>query len=447
MLKIEKVTGRFAAASLLTLLAPLSAAQAFKQIDTPGGGSIAYAGIPGAGSPTDGMVAVLKAIHRRFGYRPTIGQGFQERNGTTIGLFFTVQNRMAGDQTVSGLALVSAPFADQRSGAVVYDTPDRFRKSLQPLVTRLSQEWPPRTEGSSESESMAPAAPAQPLQTVRFPDNTGVVGLPAGWRPIQAAGGAVQAAGPNGEELYFNDSASNIDPTNPGGRQMIQLLTTNGRPLPNHTFANSFRAGAAAAFVSTMRQRARKLRKPDPLIKIETQFVGEDNSIYYTGKWDARDGRGPKTLIAMVRCMRPGLNGAWTMFMYHIQVPTALARQEMATLTEIWQSFHTNDGLIMKMNKQITANIVATSEANTKAFNDHMRSHPSSNPNDTSGMTDASARGAQAVCNYIRGNAVIGDSQTGAQATVGNDLADVLVQANPERLQIIQPSQFNHSQY
>jgi len=446
MLKIEKVTGRFAAVSSLILLAPLGAAQAFKQIDTPGG-SIAYAGIPGTGTPTDGMVAVLKAIHRRFGYRPTVGQGFQERNGTTVGLFFTVQNRMAGNQTVSGLALVSAPSADQRSGAIVYDRPDRFRKSLQPLVARLSQEWPPRTEGASEGEPTAPAAPAQPLQTVRFPDNTGVIGLPAGWRIVQATGGAVIAAGSRGEELFFNDQAHNMDPTNPGGQQMIRLMTTGGRPLPAHSFVNSFRAGAAAAFVSTMRQQARNQRKPDPQIRIQSQSVGEDNSIYYSGTWDARDGRGTKAFLAMVRCMRPMANGAWTMFIYHMQVPMPLVRQEMATMIDIWQSFHTNDGLILKMNKQITANIVAASEVRNKAFDEHMRSHPSTNPNDPSGTSDASARGAQAVCNYIRGNAVIGDSQTGAQATVGNDLADVLVQANPERLQIIQPSQFNHSQY
>ena len=51
------------------------------------------------------------------------------------------------------------------------------------------------------------------------------------------------------------------------------------------------------------------------------------------------------------------------------------------------------------------------------------------------------------VRDYIRGNAVIGDTQTGGQVRTDSDFADELVRANPGRLQIIgtrsSPSKWN----
>ena len=411
----------------------------------PDGGRIAYQNIPGSGSPSDAMIVVLKAIHQSLGARPQVTQCFRDKSGLTIGAFFTVPSRAQNKPALAGLALVNAPSPDHRSGAAVIDYATSFGKNLRPMVARLSQEWP--SAGSKREGDSAPAAPAMPLQTLQFQDGTGQIGLPYGWRPKFAGGGAVSAMGPNGEELYFNDSANNLDPTNPQGRNLIVMLTRNGASLPNHSFANAFRQGDVSSFISTMQQRAHKMHQPNPTIEISSRTVGQDNSINYLGTWDAHDGRGAMALVAMVRVMAPMANGSWTMFMYHMRIPMSHLSEEAATIPSIWQSFKTNDKLIMAMNKGITQQILAAGDARNRAFDASQRRSSGTGASGIDEQEDANARGAQAVCNYIRGNAVIGDLETGGQATVDNNFADALVKANPDRLEIIQPSQFNQGRF
>ncbi len=371
------------------------------------------------------------------------GRFFQDKAGTTLGVFFTLPPKKGTADSLAGLVLINAPSPEHRSGAIVYDTGAHFQKSLSPMLATLTKQWPP--QGASGKKQVS--APAEPLETYPFPDNTGSIGLPSGWR-LNASGGGVQAQGPNGEDLYFNDAANNLDPNSQFGAGQIAMASRSGHPLPNHYFANSFHQSAPVSFVSTMQQRARKLGKPIPNIRIDSQTVAKDNTIFLTGEWDAHDGRGPLTVVAMVRVLAPMANGSWTMFMSHMRVPRDIYNREEATLNEIWKSFKTNDKVIQAANLAIADRIRVQGEAMRKALDvNRAKQGQGTTSKSTEDPDDASERGTQAVCNYIRGNAVIGDNQTGGQATTSNELADMLVKDNPGRLEIIPPSRFNKSQY
>jgi len=424
-------------------MAAPSHAQEVKTISNPGGGEIVYGNIEGKGTGVDAMVKILRLVHGHFSAKPEVGKFFQDKSGTTIGVFFKLP-KAAGHDDLMGLALVNVPSEEHRSGAIMYDSANHFPKSLRSLVSRLNEEWPPKSATSSGATSYS--SKPLPLQTYRFPDNTGQVGLPEGWRPIAAAGGGIQAAGPNGEELYFNDTANNLDPSSQFGRQQIMMAQRTGRPLANHYFANSFRQSAPVSFVSMMRQRAGKQGKPMPSIEIYSQKVLEDNTIVLTGVWDAHDGRGPMALLAQVRVLAPMPNGSWTMFTYHMEIPLDHYGQYAATIPSIFHSFSTNDKLILAMNKQFVEDI-HLKEAQDKYARDHQGHGGGGGGGGSEDSSDVSYRGTQAVFNYIRGNEVIGDTQTGGQATVGTDFGDELVRSNPNRLEVIPPSRFNHTQY
>ena len=93
----------------------------------------------------------------------------------------------------------------------------------------------------------------------------------------------------------------------------------------------------------------------------------------------------------------------------------------------ISKSYKVNSQVVNAEDAAFVASIHATAAANKKR---------------TEAARDDSARGAQGFCHYIRDEAVIADTQTGAHGTGGYDITDQIVKSNPERFQYVPISNY-----
>ena len=143
--------------------------------------------------------------------------------------------------------------------------PDRGRRPPPPPHPR-----PPATKsGAAPAASTVAAnpvkatAPAQKLTQTNFPDGSGSVGLPAGWKITNAREGDITAQGPKGEKMRFGMAQQAIDYSNPQSRA---LGRGPGGTAPGNYVAIPFGTPGDVAYKQVLAQLGQKLRKPVPTI-------------------------------------------------------------------------------------------------------------------------------------------------------------------------------------
>lgn len=105
-----------------------------------------------------------------------------------------------GGAPVRGLLVVSVANGRGYAG-LMFDREEQWGRSLPVLARQLAGAVPP--EAGSGGNGGGLAAPAQPLRQTQFPDGSGTIGLPAGWRITGAYKGTVDITGPHGENASF----------------------------------------------------------------------------------------------------------------------------------------------------------------------------------------------------------------------------------------------------
>jgi hypothetical protein len=415
---------------------------AIKTIDVPGGGHIMLGTLAGQLTPQTAMGRVLHAVSQRCGDRPQIGRLLQAQNGEILAVFFTVNAKNQDNRRLAGLAITSAPKAGPASAALLFDEADRFPSTLNALFERLKQEIgtasSSQTSGSSSSSPAsnsspsfslpAPTAPAAPLQTVRFSDGTGVIGLPMGWNVVFAQKGDVFAKGPKGEALRFGMVIPVVDPQNP---QSHTLGPVNHGTGPGNFVAIPFGADASTAFKSASAQLAQKNRKEPTAINIGQiqQFPASGGGRIYmlAGEVDSHDGQGPVNMIAQLLMSSPQPVGTWQMTVYQVNIPKPLFAQEAATVAKIFPSYSVDSHqMIGIINREMEASARQTSD-----FINHVNKQIEDSDRMTQGFSD-----------FLRSQSVIRDTQEGGHARTSDDLAQMLINADPNRFEVVPPSQY-----
>jgi hypothetical protein len=422
-------------------------------IANPGGGTIAYAQLPQQHTAQGAMGKVLQYVESNFGARPTIGKYMKSPDGNSLAATFTVTN---GGTAIAGLALVAVSATGPGAGAVLSDTEDHLRTSLKPMLARLQQEAVAKggsaaaqaaiatagganAGGSSSAASAAsaarpsaaspaasaaplkPSAPAEKLTQTTFPDGSGSIGLPAGWKITAARQGDVIASGPHGEGLRFGMAQSAIDYSNPQSRA---LGRGPGGTAPGNFVAIPFGTPGDAAFKEVIAQLTQKMHKPAPVIDYAVVKTlpsqGSGKNYFMQGTTTAPTGSAATWIEVMEGAMGPA--GVWQIDIFQITVPDALADQEANTVASIFKTYRTNDAVIMgqissdeNQVQQITRNYMVTSKK----------------------MADISERSTQAESNYLLGNTVIRDGDLNAHGTVSDDVANALIAADPNRFQAV----------
>ena len=435
-------------------------------INNPGGGTIAYAQMPGQHTLQGALGKVLQYAHSRFGARPQISRVMRGKDGNSLAVIFTVKPPGQGNQEIAGLALVAVSPSAPGKGAVLTDQADRFRSTVGPMLKRLQSgaglpgagsspasastnaPAPAPTSAPSGSQSpaatssptksrppAAPGAPAAPLHQTPFPDGSGSIGLPDGWTITGAHAGEVTAKGPAPAALHFDWQIPALDSTDPRSRGLM-------RPGTAASFVDiPYGTDAANKFKSAMTQFLQKHGKSPPTIEIiDSTQVGPKEALV-SAKLGAVDGQGPTTALVDIAIGPPDSNGSYLITLFIISFPQELAQQSQATVVAMLHSYKVNQDVALA---QIQADSQKSQALTAQTLAEMQRRQAASDRQFAAFQRtqDAQERQFQAFDNNLLDRTVIRDTDLNAHGTVSNDLADALVDANPDRFQEVSPSEY-----
>jgi hypothetical protein len=411
--------------------APQVLAQApLKVIDATGGGKIVY-GVLESPSPSKAMGVVLRYVHEALGVAPVVGKVFQSRDGRNFGAFFAVTGKPAGSPGVEGLAIVSMSPPMNMAVAALYDDSKRFTKTGPTLLRTLTAQWH-TTAGAGASRS----ASVPPLTPTRFPDGSGAVDLPSGWRITFASHGAALIVGPHDERVLLSNSVGPIyDPANPQVRARMRFANQRNRTLfcptgdPLHTYLCVIRRNNPNPTFQLKQSR------PMPALRLAVQAELIDADL------DLHDGKGVRSCELGLSLTAVGPQGDRTLGLNGTCAPQSLAAQEQPTLKAIYDSYSLNDQVVARefrgdeqrsrqagANARAQANAAhAAEDARSAAFEAHM---------------DNIDRLSKSFQNIQLDQTEVQDNEQHTRGAVPNALADAWIKANPDRYQAVPSGDF-----
>jgi len=414
---------------------PAAGAQdSLKVIDNPAGGQVVYGPVD-QDSPQAAMAAVLRYVHTHFGNPPLVGKVFQSRDAQNFGAFFTVTAKTQGNRNFAGLVIVSLARGAKPAAAVLYDDSGRFAKTEPVLLRALTDAWRSASTPAA-SPGVSPAGSIPPLTPTRFPDGSGAVNLPTGWRVAFASHGAAKIVGPHGETVLLSNSVGPIyDANNPQVQARLRYANPNNRPIlcPNgdalHTYLCILQQGGA--------QPAFQLRNsrdlPPQRRAVQAVLIDAD--------LDLHDGRGVMSCELGLSITAASPLGDRTLGINGTCAPQASAAQEQPTLKAIYDSY--------SINGQVVASEYAGDERRSREAGNNARiqannAHAAEDAQSASYQAhmDNIDRFSKSFQNYQLDQTELQDSDQNARGAVPNSLADALIKANPDRFQAVPTPNF-----
>ena len=316
----------------------------FKMIHQPGGGEIAYGAVPNQSTLPGTMGAVLRQVHGKFGEKPQVTRFFRTKGSNdTVATFFTVTAKNDGGKQIAGLALAAMPGGQGATGAVIYDDAKHFTTSMGPLMKKLNEVW----NTSAAKGTGAVAGHVKPLHVTAFPDNSGSIGLPDGWKITAAQQGVMHATGPNNESVHIGVYVPVMDPTNPQQRQMIQMETRGGQaPLPGMYVAVPYGTEPLSMLQDISKQLHAKQHLPPAGIELIDSKDQGNGCRLFNIHLDDHDGKGRMYSSINMCVTKPFTPGMYGVSINQVVLPENLLADEQPTLVAMFQSYKTNDQVI-----------------------------------------------------------------------------------------------------
>lgn len=436
---------------ILGLLLPTAAAAqgALTVVDNPGGGQYVYGPIAEGASERAVVVDMLARIHKRFGDSPRVGRVLRNKSGQSLAAFFDTRTGAPGGGPVSGMIILSEPRGAPGTAAVLYDVSNRFPKTAGQMLRSLQAATGGAAASARPAQSQNPPSPArsaasppgtgtaQPLEFTPFPDGTGSVGLPAGWRLLEAGHGGAIARGPRGEQVVLSRTFNAVDPRNPAGQQMIRTMG-----LPGSMVAIPYGGDPMQAYLSAVKQMAEKQHRQPPALNVTSagQQKGPDGYPFtvLNGDVDLHDGQGARDITVHEYVMgQPDQRGNWGLIVFSFIVPKGEMPKYQATMKAIRYSFRQNGQAMQGQDQAALARQKAAfdasqrlNQARNQAFDAHMQALDQASA-DRAAAGDEQGKRNQAFSNYLLDRTAITDTRTGAQGTVSSGYATSLIQADP----------------
>ena len=414
-----------------------------KTIKNTGSGTIVYGPVQGQQTYKTVLSVMLKRVESDYGDRPQMGSMLQSRNGNFWEGFFTFANKkQSGNAAMTGMVIIYAPASGTAGGATMIDTTANFPKTANSMVQTLvktiqggpqsAQNGQSATNTAKASSAPAPAsatpAPAasgvQKLIPYPFPDKTGVISLPTGWKPSSAHMGDVIAAGPNGETLRFGFVVEALDPNLPGSRIL------------------SGRNGAAGSFVlipynedpvkiyqDAINQLSQKQHLPASTFTVQqTQdlHASPGKNFIFKGTVTKSGSSTPSDTIIQLLCSPENQYG-FEIKIFQITASEQVFKQELATLNAIFPTYSQDPKRISQMATANAAEVIRAGQA-TIAYEQQ--------------ITDSTDRMTQGMSDMLRDQSVFVDTSTGQHYRGPDDLASALQNANPNRFQTLSLGQY-----
>ena len=404
-----------------------------KVIDNPGGGHVVY-GPVNQNTPQAAMAAVLRYVHTQFKDTPAVGKVFESRDGQNFGAFFTLNAKAQADERIAGLVIVSLARGSMPAAAVLYDNSSRFAATEPVLMRALTDAW--RTASADSPATSIEGSDAPRLTPTRFPDGSGSVNLPPGWRVTFASHGAAKIEGPRGETVLLSNSVGPIyDANSPQVRARLRYANPSRYPILCPV------SDALQTYLCVLQRQ-----KPQPAFALRNSRAIPPQrravqAVLIDADLDLHDGRGriscelglAVTAVSVLGDRTLGINGTCA--------PEASAAQEQPTLKAIYDSY--------SINGQVVAQEYAGDERRSRAAGNNARiqannAHAAEDARSASFQAhmDNIDRFSKSFQNYQLDQTELQDNEQNARGAVPNSLADALIKSNPDRFQSVPTQNF-----
>jgi hypothetical protein len=444
-------------------------------IPTIPGGIIEYGVVAEASTLPAAMASVLRQVHQACGERPVVGQVFRVRGSNSAGVFFTVVAHAQGNRPLAGLVIGAQGGANRMEAAVVADSANRFGQTANGMMRQLFAVWKPAGSAGSEegkpaasatNQAAGPEAPALtssvPLHKVAAADDSAAISIPDGWTlDPQSGHGTLLVHGPNGEQLGMDMVRPAVDPTNPWQMRMAQAHYSVYLPS---SVVYPFRGDLTKEFVNVF-QAWRKAGGAGPA-KIEVEKIQTmpnntpgSHTVMASGHMDP-DGKGMQFFSDLMTVNDPDPQwGTYGVMLHHALLPNAIADREKPLLTAVISSYLPNMQVINRQNaallQQKQQNDQALLQRSQEAVNRihqigaqataRMQATEAANDAQHAGywaQQNTNARQSAGFSNYLLDQSVVQNNNVGGTGMVGhatqwNSVANALVQANPNKYEIV----------
>jgi hypothetical protein len=438
--------------SLLAAAPPLAATQTYPGVTVlnhQGGGTIAYAIMPQQHTAQGAINKVMQYVTARFGGTPMVSHVLKSKDGNSLAVTFTIKATIESPGDMTGLALVAVSAAGPGKGAVLSDQSSRFGTTVGDMLQQMEQVAPgssattamassvapARAPGPSPATSTATAAPKSaaptaastaaatpigPLHATAFPDGSGTVGLPDGWKIVAAHAAEVIAQGPPPAQLHFDLVVNAYDPSR---------LTASGRmQLGKGTHAIAYDADIVSKLNLIATQNAQLQNRAPPTVKLVGTHQDAPNNYLIIDDVTPGDGSVPFRAWTQILVSPLSAAGTYYLTLYQVLLPQSLSTdQGNAAVRAFFASYHADT-------QRATAELAAGNAQTQQITSSYMAN--------SQRMADASQRSFAADDYALLGNTVVRDRDFSAHGLVSDNLADALTQADPNRFQEVPPSQY-----
>jgi hypothetical protein len=286
--------------------------------------------------------------------------------------------------------------------------------------------------GVDAAELQAAVAQVQ-LKEYRFPDNTGSVGLPDGWRTnARSCQTTVEINGPAGQLVYLG-GAYTINTPNSTIVQMARQYGNGGQAMLVADFCEP--AEAVERLAPQMSAIARALGKPalevDHITKLKDLPPMLPNSHFAVVSYGiTMQGNGrPQHFQSLAQVSTaPVTNQSWQFWYNQAICPDETARQDMPAMIAIINSWRTNDQAINAKTQEDLNARKQWFDAQQKGHRDQVAAFDQQNEAWRQ-RSAAQERTAADFDETIRGYREVKDTRTGETASVNLGSADDVVQA------------------
>lgn len=421
---------------------PASAHGSLQIINMPTGGEIVYGPLQNQGTLGDGLIFMLHQVHGHYGDKPQITRLFRVRGANSVATCFSLTDQNRTHQKLAGMVIVTEQQPGQLVAAVLTDDAQHFNQSMNPMLRRLDQVMAGRSPETAATAPTPQPAEVAPLQRENFPDGSGSVELPAGWRITGAYGGTVQAAGPRNEVVTLGMHIPVINTANPMQARRVAMETRGGTmPLPGMYTAYPYGSDPVQAFVAITNQVRQKSRKPPFSLEKIIQKQDQGSGFVMRAVVDGHDGIGPKEGILAVSFSQLGPMGNYVMYVNQVAAPVADAASEMPTLIAISRSYAANDAQIGRETAGEIAHIKQIgAQARAQADAAHQQEDATAQQFENH-MTDID-RNSRGFADYMREQTVVSSTDGTAHGRFDNATAAAIVQSDPSHFEYLPTSEY-----
>lgn len=433
-----------------------------KIVQNRDGGEYAFGTLNSQNTKADALVYMLHQLHGKFGEKPQVGKLFQAKDGTSLSAFFTVTAKSTSGKHITGLIIITQRDQNPPQMGILYDFSDRFVTTEPGMLKAVSGAYqaavapsrgaPSPLQGQASSTSRGTAAP---LTMVTAGDRSATIGLPAGWRLLNVAGGSLMAEGNHGEMMFMGIIYQQIiDPRSPQGQNIMRMPNNSSKarivyPMGGDLFQ---------AYVGVFNQVRRNNGKSQGSFTLtSSKNLPPDSggpAIQAIFTVDFHDGIGPRKGSARIGAIITRGSPMWALSVSMTNIPAQYADSEEATMLAAIRSYSQDRNVIAhegasdleRIRQQGIANQAQTDaingrrEASAKSYDAHMQTLKQNDAVNDEHMANIDWQ-SKITQDYILDRSVVKDLQEDGTATTSNRFADALVKANPFRFEIVPNSQ------